>query len=145
MSLEAKRRYREKNRELLREKGRAYAKRKSWENPGVCGDCGGPCMSESTRCNVCHCRDLATRQTGALHGNWKGEDATYTAHHHWIKRWGTKTGMCRHCLQTPPPTRDGRSTTHWANVSGEYRRSVADWIELCPTCHKNHDLQRLRA
>lgn len=144
MSLEAQRRYREKNRGLLRAKGREYAKRKYWENPGVCRDCGGPCMADSTRCNVCHCRDLAKRQTGTLHGNWKGEDATYTAHHHWIKRWGTRTGACAHCGANPPSRRDGRVGTDWANVSGEYQRVLDDWLELCRPCHKKYDLERLR-
>lgn len=142
-SLEAKRRYREKNREAIRAKGRAYAQRKAWESPGVCRDCGGPCLADSQRCNVCHCLNLASRQTGEHHGNWKGEDATYGAHHHWIKRWGTRTGSCRHCGLTPPPRRDGRVGTDWANVSGQYLRSLDDWLELCRPCHKKYDMERI--
>lgn len=29
---------------------------------------------------------------------------------------------------------------HWANVSKEYKRDLADWIRLCQKCHKAYDL-----
>lgn len=27
----------------------------------------------------------------------------------------------------------------WANVSGEYKRDIADYIALCPSCHRKKD------
>ena len=31
---------------------------------------------------------------------------------------------------------------HWANKSGEYKRTLDDWLRLCVPCHKNYDLNR---
>jgi hypothetical protein len=27
----------------------------------------------------------------------------------------------------------------WANKSGKYMRDIADYIQLCPSCHKLYD------
>ena len=34
--------------------------------------------------------------------------------------------------------------THWANVSGEYRRDRADYVELCIACHWEQDGEKRR-
>jgi hypothetical protein len=62
---------------------------------------------------------------------WKGDDVGYNALHHWVRKYGTKTGHCSHC------GREGY--TEWANVSGEYRRDLDDFIELCVSCHRIFD------
>ena len=28
---------------------------------------------------------------------------------------------------------------NWANVSGEYKRDISDWIQLCASCHQRWD------
>jgi hypothetical protein len=111
---------------------------------GTCSDCGERCSAESTRCIRCHARALAKKQIGEAHGLWKGGAATYTEHHHWIKRWGTRSGSCAHCDRSPDRCRDGRVGTDWANISGRYLRQVDDWIELCRSCHKLYDMRRIR-
>ena len=32
--------------------------------------------------------------------------------------------------------------THWANYSGNYKRDITDFLELCPTCHSAFDRNR---
>ncbi len=60
-------------------------------------------------------------------------ESEYQLAHQWARRTIPKTGECAHC--------DSAGRTHLANVSGEYRREVEDWIELCPTCHKKFDFK----
>jgi hypothetical protein len=65
------------------------------------------------------------------HHNWRGEKANIRSIHFWVDTHKPKSGSCSHC---------GRSTrTEWANVSGEYKRDINDYIELCPSCHKIYD------
>ena len=45
----------------------------------------------------------------------------------------------------PRTTKDGRDAYHWANISGEYKLDPLDWYRLCIKCHKNYDMQKLRA
>jgi len=62
----------------------------------------------------------------------------YQAIHKWVNRNKVKTGIC---------SRPGCNTgylgspfhTEWANVSGEYRRDLNDYIELCKKCHWHFD------
>lgn len=127
---EAKARYRERNREKIRAWNRAYAERKRRaEGQSIRG-------SEEWLAK----RRVDHYPTGERHGNWKGTEASYTAVHHWIKRWGVRTGSCSECGERPKPkTSHRKHGTEWANVSGEYRRDVTDWIELCPSCHHRRD------
>ena len=64
---------------------------------------------------------------------WKGDGVGYPALHAWIRRI---LGSADRCSFDPSHT-SGRF--HWANVSGNYERSIEDWIPLCPTCHKKYD------
>lgn len=36
-------------------------------------------------------------------------------------------GICENCKQS--------KKTQWANISGEYKRELNDWAELCAACH----------
>ena len=125
VQLERQRRYRDTHREKLREIGRAYAERKRRE-------AGMPAMgTEESRAN----RSNARKATGSEHGNWKGDDVGYFALHTWLNRNKERTGACEWCHEE-------RRTT-FANLSGEYRRDVTDFAELCYPCHKVYDLERL--
>lgn len=77
------------------------------------------------------------RNRGALNPLWKGSDAGYMALHNWIRRHKPKSGSCSDCGA------EGR--TDWANVSGEYRRDLDDYRELCRPCHRRFDGVQLRA
>lgn len=74
--------------------------------------------------------------TGENNHNWKGDNVGYGALHHWVSRHKKKTGICKKC--------DKKRKTHWANISGKYKRDLDDWKELCPKCHKKFDGKQKR-
>jgi hypothetical protein len=67
---------------------------------------------------------------------WKGEDASYVAKHMWIAKHYGKANKCIMCHT------DSCKRYEWANISGEYRRDIEDYMELCPSCHRKHDLRK---
>lgn len=68
---------------------------------------------------------------GERHPQWKGEGAGYMALHNWLRRTAEKSGACAEC------GKEGK--TDWANISGEYRRDLDDYLELCRSCHMRCD------
>ena len=84
-------------------------------------------------------RRRARKLRGVEHPNWKGEEVGYVSLHRWLERWKPRTGICEGCGATPEPKKR-RVATEFANFSGEYRRDVADYIELCVSCHKKRDM-----
>lgn len=69
------------------------------------------------------------QKTGIKPPNYKGEHATYTAHHHWVRYYLGRPSECENCGVT-----EGRF--EWANLSGEYLRELSDWARLCVRCHR---------
>lgn len=68
---------------------------------------------------------------------WKGRKASMAAKHQWVVRRLGKPSKCEHCGTTE------KRMYHWANISGEYKREVTDYMRLCVPCHKRYDLDRL--
>jgi hypothetical protein len=126
---EVKARYRERHRETLRVKAREYAERRRRAE--------GQAINGSAEWLAKRGPDRYLK--GEQHPNWKGESASYAAHHHWIKRWGVRTGICSQCGVTPPARGIRTVGTEWANISGQYLRDVSDYVELCPRCHRRRD------
>jgi len=62
---------------------------------------------------------------------------TYRGIHQWVERYLGKPQICSECDVTD------KKRYHWANLSGEYRQDVSDWVRLCVPCHKRYDLNRL--
>lgn len=63
---------------------------------------------------------------------WKGEDASYSAIHHFLLKHFPKTGICDECGTA--------GKTHHALLRGRaYSRNRGDYQELCPRCHKQYD------
>jgi len=92
-------------------------------------------------------RDGMDWMKGENHHNWKGDEVGYDALHDWITKNANKIGKCSICGASKD-TKDGRTYTQWANISGEYKRDIDDYRELCPSCHlyldKNHiDIQSI--
>jgi hypothetical protein len=58
---------------------------------------------------------------------------SYSALHAWVYR---KLGKAKKCS-------NGHIANiyYWANISGEYKRDVSDWHELCPTCNKTDGIK----
>lgn len=65
------------------------------------------------------------------HFNWKGDEVGYIALHQWLYANKERTGICDEC--------GGEGKTEFANISGEYRRDVEDFAELCISCHRKLD------
>lgn len=56
--------------------------------------------------------------------------------HAYVKKWLGKPDTCVKCNKSGLSGHD----IHWANISGEYKRDLTDWVRLCASCHKNYDL-----
>jgi hypothetical protein len=69
--------------------------------------------------------------TGPENPQWKGDQVSYRELHRWVAKHRTKTGECERC--------GAEGETQWANKSHKYQRDLADWLELCRKCHRNHD------
>lgn len=83
----------------------------------------GHSVSKETR------KKIADAQMGDKHWNWKGENVKYRRLHGWlVLRYG-KANHCEHCRRLDAKVYD------WANISGEYKRNVSDYIQLCRSCH----------
>lgn len=68
---------------------------------------------------------------------WRGDKASIIAIHEWVKRRMPKEKKCQIC-----GTEENRMY-HIANISGEYKRNVSDYMRLCVPCHKRYDLNRI--
>lgn len=66
---------------------------------------------------------------------WKGDKYGYQGIHAWIRRQKGKATTCTTCLDT--------KNVQWANKSGEYKRDLNDWIELCGKCHSKYDRENI--
>lgn len=75
-------------------------------------------------------RDCRIGKFGKHSRAWKGEDAGYSAKHSWIIK---HYGKASHCCKD-----DGHIARRfeWHNISGEYKRDMEDWTQLCPSCHR---------
>jgi hypothetical protein len=90
-------------------------------------------------------RNREQKFEGSRHWHWKGDDVSYDVLHLWVRYNKKKTGVCSHCGRTPEPRGNRKYGTEWANVSGEYRRDLNDFIELCRPCHTKFDERRENA
>ena len=66
---------------------------------------------------------------------WKGDNVTYSGIHAWVKRKLGSPDTCENCGKTGLTG----CKIHWANISGEYKRDLSDWIRLCVPCHFRMD------
>lgn len=68
---------------------------------------------------------------GKNHPSWVGDNVTYHALHDWIRRIKPKPEFCEHCKKNTP--------NDLANISGEYKRDINDYLWLCEPCHTKFD------
>ncbi len=69
--------------------------------------------------------------TGEEHPLWKGDDVGYQGVHKWLIRKLERATSCKYCYS--------KENVHWANNSGEYKRALDDWTQLCQVCHWKFD------
>ena len=72
---------------------------------------------------------------GKDHCWWKGDNVGYDALHRWIRKRLPKPELCQMCNKVPPKD--------MANISGEYKRDLTDWLYLCRRCHWLFDNKHL--
>lgn len=65
---------------------------------------------------------------------WKGDDAGYGAIHSWLYRNFGKPIECEKCGEK-------KRRITWANKDHKYKRDRSEWMQLCYSCHKKHDLR----
>lgn len=75
--------------------------------------------------------------TGENNKLWKGDRVGKTALHDWVKLHYGFPNTCEHCGFAS----ENHHKIHWANKSGNYRRSREDWLRLCVSCHKKYDVR----
>ncbi len=74
------------------------------------------------------------KMTGDQHFAWKGDEVGYFALHTWVQRHKGLPQDCEDCGAT-----DSDRSYDWANISGEYRRDLDDFMRLCRSCHRKFD------
>ncbi|MCK5022772.1 MAG: hypothetical protein KAS04_01230 [Candidatus Aenigmarchaeota archaeon] len=83
-----------------------------------------------------HREKVIEATTGEKHWAWCGDSISYIALHRWVERHRGKPQKCEHCGTTEKGWYD------WANISGEYKRDLNDFIRLCRKCHRAYDKKR---
>jgi len=79
------------------------------------------------------------RLTNESNPAWKGEKAGYSALHKWLYKRKKKNNVCEMC-----GTKVAKKY-EFANISGEYKREVDDFMEVCTRCHRQYDNERVYA
>src|SRR3990167_2083575 len=75
------------------------------------------------------------------HHNCKGVKVGYRGLHQWLNKYYGRLKKCQNKEKSNLQFQcSGKSKNYeWANVSGEYKRSVKDFIRLCRSCHRKYD------
>lgn len=85
----------------------------------------------------CHKKNISLSKTGNKHPRWQ-ENPSYSTVHYWIAKIKGKPKLCEMCGLKKSP-KGKKKWFQWANISGEYKRLVNDWIRLCYPCHRKYD------
>lgn len=70
-----------------------------------------------------------------VYKTWKGSNDDYRKLHKWVENKLGKVKKCTRCSTTIGDSK----RFHWANISGEYKKDISDWIRLCAQCHVRQD------
>ena len=71
---------------------------------------------------------------------WKGDEASYSSKHKWIRKHWAKTGICENCGNSPKPFKNGKTGTQWHSKNHDYNREDrTTWLEVCKRCHNKLD------
>lgn len=90
-------------------------------------------VKSTKRCRTC----AGIKNTRLNHDQWKGAMVSYRALHHWVQRELGTPIQCESCETTGTGHK-----MHWANISGDYKKEISDWLRLCPKCHGEFDSQK---
>ncbi len=111
-------------------------------------DRNGDLCYSCTKCSVCNIKISPWTKSGKCkscikidkcngenNNYWKGDNASYSEKHKWIKR---NYGKANKCENEICPV-DNPRYFHWANLSGTYKREMSDWKQMCVSCHQKFD------
>lgn len=70
---------------------------------------------------------MSIAQRGENNANWKTGELKYSTVHKWIVR---TCGRADHCVNGHKAKK-----YDWANKTGEYKRDINDWHQLCRSCN----------
>ena len=111
-----------------------------------CIDCNKQLSKyKAVRCRECYYKinKGRRRSTFGIYGkstpNWKGDDVKYQGLHKWLRNHYGKADKCENVNCSKKS-----NTFDWANVSGEYKRDINDYIKLCRSCHINMDRRGIK-
>lgn len=90
-------------------------------------------MSKAAKERVAKFPHTIPDNTDERNGSWKGDEVGYIAIHDWVRRRLGKPRFCARCESTT------EKRYEWANISGEYRRDLNDYVRLCKRCHNLFD------
>lgn len=76
-------------------------------------------------------KSMKGKTAGEKHYNWKGDDVKYGSLHDYIRYYKKKSDICEHCKIN--------KSIDLANISGEYKRDINDFVWLCRSCHMKMD------
>ena len=76
-------------------------------------------------------KKIDSGKKGMEHFNWKGNKVGYMGVHNWIRKNKPKPKVCEDCQK--------KIKLELANLSGKYKRDIADYKYLCRSCHFNFD------
>jgi hypothetical protein len=88
-----------------------------WRGSGYCSN---KCKWESYKAKI-----------GEKHHTWKGENASYSPKHRWIRARKGSAKSCSKC--------GSNNHVQWSNVDHKYKRDLCDYVALCIKCHCEYD------
>lgn len=104
-----------------------------------CLDCNELIQNCSKRCIKCYKNWKKIKSpTGKDSPKWLGDNDCYQAIHTWIHTWWEKANKCEN-------EKCNNKCNHyeWSNISGEYKRDRSDWRQLCTSCHRRMDYEKM--
>src|SRR4030042_3557487 len=105
----------------------------------VCGSIYSPRKTDIKRrknlcCSIqCGNKKISASKIESLNPQWRGDKVGYGCLHRWVERKLGKPNKCDKCSSADAKRYE------WANISGEYKRDLTDWIRLCKSCHNLFD------
>ena len=72
------------------------------------------------------------KETGSKNRNWKGNNISKGGLH---RRIEAQLGKPLICENDETHNGDITKSYDWANISGEYKKTLDDWARLCHHCH----------
>lgn len=102
--------------------------------------CSKNCLNENSKLFK-HSEKTIKKMSGENGNNWKGELVKYEGLHQRIRAI-LDTTKCTHCGILGERLKYGAWSIECANISGEYKTSIDDWVALCRKCHRKYDISK---